>query len=271
MSQSLPSEPTPNTPLVCRLNHHNERSIKRVPTVVLALLLLCLLFQISYQSLLDQQRSTAQPLTPPPSLHFVKSVAFGDYISASKWLLLWLQSFDHQNGVSLSYHQLDYNLVSDWLKLLNERDSRTQYPLILASRVYGTISDTEKKRVMLNHIHQLYLEAPNQRWRWMAEAALTAKHSLKAVDLALFYASELHEKSTAAHIPFWAKDMKIVLLEDLNELESAKILVGGLLESGQISDPFEITFLEKKLEDLEKKLLHQDNQVHQDNQETQQQ
>ena len=46
--------------------------------------------------------------------------------------------------------------------------------------------------------------------------------------------------------------MKSVTLErDLGELESARILVGGLLESGEITDPRELKFLENKLRELE--------------------
>jgi len=37
----------------------------------------------------------------------------------------------------------------------------------------------------------------------------------------------------------------------MNELQSAKILLGGLLQSGQITDPYEFRFLEKRLIELE--------------------
>ncbi|HCN90147.1 MAG TPA: hypothetical protein DIT28_13380, partial [Oxalobacteraceae bacterium] len=59
--------------------------------------------------------------------------------------------------------------------------------------------------------------------------------------------------ATGSQVPDWAKQMEIFLLEDMNELERAKILLGGLLHSGQITDPHEIRFLEERLKQLELK------------------
>jgi hypothetical protein len=37
--------------------------------------------------------------------------------------------------------------------------------------------------------------------------------------------------------------MELFVLEDLGEEEAAKVLLGGLIESGAVSDPNEIRFL----------------------------
>jgi len=47
--------------------------------------------------------------------------------------------------------------------------------------------------------------------------------------------------------------MEVFILEDMDELESAKVLIGGLLQSGQISDAHEIHFLEERLKEMEAK------------------
>ena len=44
--------------------------------------------------------------------------------------------------------------------------------------------------------------------------------------------------------------MRIFLLEDLGEAEAAAVLLGGLLESGEVTDPKELHFLTQKLEEL---------------------
>jgi hypothetical protein len=44
--------------------------------------------------------------------------------------------------------------------------------------------------------------------------------------------------------------MEALLAEDMNEIENAKILLGGLLDSGQIKDPHELHFLKGRLEAL---------------------
>jgi hypothetical protein len=46
--------------------------------------------------------------------------------------------------------------------------------------------------------------------------------------------------------------MEIYVLEDMGEIESAKILIGGLLESGAITDAHELQFLKDRLNRLER-------------------
>ncbi|MND01070.1 hypothetical protein D3C83_199060 [compost metagenome] len=45
--------------------------------------------------------------------------------------------------------------------------------------------------------------------------------------------------------------MRIFILADLGEIEAAKVLLGGLLESGEVTDPKEIHFLSERLKELE--------------------
>jgi hypothetical protein len=55
-------------------------------------------------------------------------------------------------------------------------------------------------------------------------------------------------------VPLWAKQMEIFILEDMNELDAARALIGGLLERGEIHDPNELRFLQQRLEELEKRV-----------------
>ena len=48
--------------------------------------------------------------------------------------------------------------------------------------------------------------------------------------------------------------MEIFILEDMNELEAAKVMLGGLLATGRIRDPEERRFLEGRLEEIERRL-----------------
>ena len=86
---------------------------------------------------------------------------------------------------------------------------------------------------------------------WLAHAALLAKHRLRDLPLALRYAAEVDRLAAAPTVPGWARQMKIFILEDMNELEAAKVLLGGLLASGKISDENEVRFLELRLRELE--------------------
>ncbi|MCK4706123.1 MAG: hypothetical protein KAT90_11620, partial [Gammaproteobacteria bacterium] len=108
-----------------------------------------------------------------------------------------------------------------------------------------------RQRIMMDYIYKKFNEDPNRHWRWLAHAATVAKHSLKDMPLALKYARALADKATAEHVPYWARDMHFILLEDMGEIETAKVLVGGLIESGEISDPYELNFLTEKIRELE--------------------
>ncbi len=48
--------------------------------------------------------------------------------------------------------------------------------------------------------------------------------------------------------------MEVFILEDMNELEAARVLLGAMLESGAIHDPAEARFLRLRLEELERRL-----------------
>ena len=98
---------------------------------------------------------------------------------------------------------------------------------------------------MMDLVHRHFLRDPNRRWRWLAHAAIMAKHRLHDDALALRYARDITELAPQA--PHWARQMQIFILEDIGEIESAKIMLGGLLASGEITDKHELHFLIERL------------------------
>ncbi|MGH8615637.1 MAG: hypothetical protein ACREYF_27365, partial [Gammaproteobacteria bacterium] len=165
--------------------------------------------------------------------------------------MFWLQAFDNQPGISIPFRELDYRQVIGWLERVLRLDERTQYPLLAASRVYAEVPVPTKQRQMLEFVYQQFLSDPNRRWPWMAHAAFVAKHRLKDLPLALKYARALTNYATGAKVPHWVQQMQIFVLEDMGEVESAKVLLGGLIESGTITDPHELRFLEERLQGLD--------------------
>ena len=159
--------------------------------------------------------------------------------------MLYLQSFEVQT--------LDYQRLLAWLNAVLELDPRSQYPLFLAARVYAENADAARSRMAIQFVHEAFLNDPNRRWPWLAHAALLAKHRLKDLELARRYAQALERNTTSRDIPLWARQMEIFILEDMNELEAAKIMLGGLIESGTVTDPAELRFLRQHLEELEKR------------------
>ena len=177
-------------------------------------------------------------------------MSVGDPWILAKMLVIWLQAFDNQPGISIPFRDLDYDRVQGWLTRSLQLDPRGQYPLLAASRLYGSVSFEDKKRQMLDFVHEQFLLDPDRRWQWLAHAAIIAKHQLGDIDLALEYAQDITKHATGETVPGWAKHMSVIVLEDMGELEAAKRLINSLLESGLITDEHEIWFLTRKLAEL---------------------
>jgi hypothetical protein len=239
------------------LNHflNKERPVSDVPVAVKLCLLLALILQLSWHGLQGPAVAHAEDLPPPLSVQSYVMSSLGEPIAAARFLNLWLQAFDNQPGSSISFHQLDYPQLMKWLDTSLELDPAGHYPMLVAARVYGNINDPLKQRLMMDYILQKFNKNPDKYWRWLAHAVIIAKHEIKDQALALKYADALTSKATGKDVPYWAKDMKIIVLEDMGEIEAAKILVGALLESQQINDPYELKFLMNKIAVLEEKSI----------------
>ncbi len=232
----------------------DERSLAAVPTWLWLLLAAGLGAQIAWQAARVPGAPRAADLPPAPPVEALRLASFGEPEAAARVTMLYLQSFDTGGADSLPYRTLDYARLIDWLALCLALDPRSEYPLFSAARLYAEIPDPLRSRAMLEFVYREFLRDPNRRWPWLAHAALLAKHRLNDLPLALRYASAVGELATEPDVPLWAKQMRIFILEDMNELEAAKIMLGGLLASGRISDPAEARFLKQRLDELEARL-----------------
>jgi hypothetical protein len=193
-------------------------------------------------------------LPPAPRAEALRLAAFGEDAAVARLAMLYLQSFDLRAGRAVPYGRLDYQRLVAWLGAILETDPRSAYPLFAAARVYAENADPAKSRLALDFVYRAYLESPNTRWPWLAHAALLAKHRLRDLALARHYAATIDRDTTDPSVPSWARQMEIFILEDMDELEAAKIMLGGLLASGRITDPAEAKFLRERLEQLEDRL-----------------
>ena len=225
-----------------------ERPIAIVPRWVLVLFSVTFCFQVGWQALQPQPSAKAEALGDPAPVAVLRPIALGEPIALAQLLTLYLQSFDNQPGVSIPFLELDYARVIAWLDAILGLDAVGQYPLMMASQIYGQVPDQAKQRQMCEFVRRQFERDPDRRWRWLAHCAVMAKHRLRDVRLALDYAEAitLHARRASG----WARQMRIFILEDLGELEAATVLLGGLLESGEVTDAKEIHFLTETLEKL---------------------
>lgn len=229
------------------------RPLAAVPRPVAVLLALALAAQLAWHAAEPPPAARTQELPPPPPVPVLRLAALGEPATLAAGATLWLQYFDDQPGRSIPYRELDYARVRAWLETLLALEPDAGYPLLLAVRLYGQVNDPPRQRVMLDLAADAFVERPLERWRWLAEAAIIARHRLGDLELALDYAQRIAAHTEPGQIPHWARDLRILVLEDMGELEAARVLIGGLLASGEITDPHEIRFLERRLEALERR------------------
>jgi len=186
-----------------------------------------------------------EALPPAPRTEVLRLASLGEDAAASRLVMLYLQGFDLRG--------LDYLRLTAWLRDALALDPRSAYPLFAAARVFAETSDPAASRLMLEFVYEEFRRDPNRRWPWLAHAALLAKHRLKDLPLARRYAAAIAQQATAPDVPIWAKQMEAFILEDMGELEAARIVLGGMLEHGGLRDPNERRFLERHLHSLEKR------------------
>ena len=231
-----------------------ERPLSSVPRWILGLLAAALAAQVGWHHAQRKGPPSAADLPPAPSAQALRLASFGETAALARLAMLWLQAFDLRGDNRISYQQLDYGRLVAWLGAIQATDPRSGYPLFSAARVYGETTDARKARRMFDFIEAEFARDPNRRWPALAHAALLAKHRLKDLPLARRYAAAIERQTTDPSVPDWARQMEIFILDEMNELEAASIMLGGLLATGRIKDADERRFLQGRLEEIEQRM-----------------
>ena len=226
----------------------DERPLSAVPRAVLSILIAALGLQIALQWMQPKPVARAAALEAPPALAAFRVAGLGEPVALAQLATLYLQAFDNQPGISIPFKDLDYARVIQWLERILGLDPIGQYPLLLASQVYLQVPDPARQRLMNEFVREQFMHDPDNRWRWLAHVSIMAKHRMHDDALALRYAADITK--FAPNAPNWARQMQIFILEDIGELESAKIMLGGLLAAGSITDEHELHFLTERLEEI---------------------
>ena len=237
-----------------RLRNSGERALSAVPGWILGLLAAALAAQLAWQLARQPAAPTAADLPAAPSIPALRLASVGEHAALARLAMIWLQAFDSRGDNAVPYRHLDYARLVGWLLAILGTDPRSEYPLFAAARVYAENPEPAKVRRIFDFIFEAFAADPNRRWPALAHAALLAKHRLQDLPLALRYASAIQQHATDDSVPLWARQMEIFILEDMDELEAAKVMLGGLLATGRIRDPAERRFLQGRLAQIERRL-----------------
>lgn len=231
-----------------------QRPPSSVPPWLWGGLAACLAAQLGWQALRPPLAAAERDLPPVPRQESLRLASLGEPEALSRIGMLYLQAFDFGGTNALPYQRLDYGRLTGWLRGLLALDPRSEYPLFAAARIYTEVPDNARVRSMLELVYEEFLKDPDRRWQWLSHAAVLAKHRLGDLVLARRYAAAVQRHATGPKVPLWAKQMEAFILEDMNELEAARIMLGGFLESGEITDPTEARYMQRRLEEIEARL-----------------
>jgi hypothetical protein len=229
----------------------DQRPLGHVARNVWLALAVTLIAQVALRALAPAPAIAAADLPPPPPPAALKLAAFGEPEALARLAMLYLQAYDYGGTNAAPYSRLDYSRLVGWLHAILAIDPRSDYPLFAAARVYAENPDPVRTRAALEFIYRAFLAEPDRRWSALAQAALIAKHRLHDLELARRYAAAIQQNTRSPEVPLWARQMEIFILEDMNELEAARIMLGGMLKNGAIQDPQEARFLAQRLKELE--------------------
>lgn len=233
-----------------------ERPLKQLPGPLLwgfAVIFSC---QLLFHHLGQRQVELGyKPLSNPLRATTYQQIAMGSEQLLAYLLAIRLQLHDNQAGRHFNYRRIDYRILVDWLEQITHINTASEYPMLLASRVYSQTRDRDRLRLILSFIEQNFDLDPQLHWRRLAEASVIAKHQLGDLKLALRMAEKLALQPPIVVMPHWARDIQFLLLAELNEFESAIVIIQSLLESDAIKDADEKRFLEWKLSEFQQELI----------------
>lgn len=233
-----------------------ERPVLSLPRpLLLAFLVLMGLQLLFHHSSRLRFESSYKALGQPLSAVAYRSISMGSEQLLGYLLAIRLQLHDNQAGKHFVYSQINYDTLIDWLDRITLVSPGTEYPMLLASRVYTTTRDEPRLRLILGFIERRFDDDPQLHWRRLIEASLIAKHKLKDMELALRLAAKVADQPLRVKMPNWARDFQFLLLAELNELESAIAIIEALLQTEAVNDRDERRFLRGKLLDFRQKLF----------------
>ena len=195
--------------------------------LVLVLLLAC---QIAVGAGLLDRRARNVVIAPAPSQEAGLAGALGDGQFLFRHGVLKLLNVGVTGGELVPMKELDYELLTGWMYLLDSLDPRSLIVPYLAAYWYGFTPDTEDSRAIIDYLLARAEIDPAHGWRWRVQALYFAKHRLGDLDLALAIAEDLAARDDPA-APYWVEHMPAFVLEEMGEREAALILLVGIMES----------------------------------------
>lgn len=230
-----------------------ERKLSMLPLPLILFFIVSFLVQIITSLQTNELAVEYQPLKEPQSENVYKLYSLGSQSFLAHMATLKLQLHDNQAGRHINYANVAYEALSHWLILLQQLNTESEYPALLASRVFSNTQDKKQLKMILETVVELFEVNPKKNWRWMAEGAVIAKYHMQDLDFALMMARKLSKQSAQINLPDWAKDLEFIMLEEMNMIDAAIYIVEQSLNDDGVMHNDERRFLTQRLSVLRQK------------------
>ena len=231
------------------------KPLRQVPLYMWFVTIGALCLQIIFTAyLLPPPEVRQEDYASPPTEAFLRVASLGEPETLAKILVLRLQAFDNQPGVSVPFAELNYDYLGDWLSIAVRLDERAEYPHFLMAKVYSAVNNRERGYTAANWVWKHFKERPDERWWWMTHIVGYVRHTIEDNALALKMARDLRILLTPGKTPSWPRQMEVYILENQSEFNEAAAILLNQLEAGEITDPQEFVFLLERLEQLTEKM-----------------
>jgi len=187
---------------------------------------------------------------PVPSRAGAVMMALGDPEFSYRSGALTLQNLGDGGGQTTPLKDYDYKKLGRWLWLLNELDPASDQVPYLAAYYFGVVRDKpEDTAVLVDYLAAVGQNPAGEKWRWLAQAAVLARHRMNDLHRALDIAYMLSKMrlTDGRDLPSWAREYPVFILKAEGDKASARQLMESILQTEKNLSPDEIKFMKNYL------------------------
>lgn len=164
-----------------------------------------------------------------PTLSTIKAFSFGDEEFYFRYKGFMMQNFGDTFGRFTPLKDYDYNKLSQWLNLLDNLNSKSNYIPSLSAYYYSLTQNKEDLIYIINYLNSHADKNPQKKWWWYYQAMYLANNIYNDKNLAIELAKKLKDNSPK-NAPIWTKQMLAILLSEKGEKCEAIRVISGILE-----------------------------------------
>lgn len=230
--------------------------LRVVPWYLWVMLFLAMAVQAAFvRWVVPLPEAKAEALRRPAAEGVLRLSSLGESPVFGRGMMLYLQGYDNQRGVSVPFRKLDYDIIGEWLDRIVALDERAEYPHFSAAKLYGVVNEEGRQRKMIAWVRRHFDARPDGRWEWMGFSTNLAAYVLKDEKLGLAMARELRLKTTPGKVPLWTRQVEIWLIEESGDYQTAAAMLQAQLLGGEITEDIDYRFSRDRLDEMMDKMI----------------